>query len=180
MDHQGSKNGNSAPIGRRRLLKTGGAALTLAAAGLPRRAAAQGKTGGRLTFASTALPPSLEPHMQGLDIWQRRKPLIYENLVWIDHALEPKPELAERWEQKSPTEYVFHLRRGVRFHTGKEMDAEDVKYTYERVRDPKVSPGASDLAYVSQIDAVDKYTVQFVLSYARSLAPGLTLGSRTR
>ena len=165
MDHQGSKSGHRVPIGRRRLLKTGGAALVLAAAGLPRRAAAQGKTGGgTLTFASTALPPSLEPHMQGLDIWQRRKPLLYENLVWIDHALEPKPELAERWEQKSATEYVFHLRRGVRFHNGKEMDAEDVKYTYERVRDPKVSPGASDLAYVSQIDAVDKYTVRFVLS----------------
>ncbi|MGH7396591.1 MAG: hypothetical protein ACRELW_03550, partial [Candidatus Rokuibacteriota bacterium] len=98
MDQQGSKNGNRAPIGRRRLLKTGGAALVLTAAGaatgLPRRAAAQGKTGGTLTFASTALPPSLEPHMQGLDIWQRRKPLLYENLVWIDHALEPKPELA--------------------------------------------------------------------------------------
>jgi peptide/nickel transport system substrate-binding protein len=118
MNHQGSKNGNSAPIGRRRLLKTGGAALALtaagAAAGVPRRAAAQGKPGGTLTFASTALPPSLEPHMQGLDIWQRRKPLLYENLVWIDYALEPKPELAERWEQKSATEYVFHLRRGVR------------------------------------------------------------------
>ncbi|MGH7415658.1 MAG: ABC transporter substrate-binding protein, partial [Candidatus Rokuibacteriota bacterium] len=164
MDHHGSKNGDSAPIGRRRLLKTGGAALTLAATGLTRRAVAQGKASGTLTFASTALPPSLEPHMQGLDIWQRRKPLIYENLVWIDHALEPKPELAERWEQKSPTEYVFHLRRGVRFHDGKEMDAEDVKYTYERVRDPKVSPGANDLAYVKQIEAVDKHTVRFVLS----------------
>jgi peptide/nickel transport system substrate-binding protein len=122
MDHKSSTNG-TAPIGRRRLLKTGGAALALTAAGLPRRAGAQGKTGGTLTFASTALPPSLEPHMQGLDIWQRRKPLLYENLVWIDHALEPKPELAERWDQKSATEYVFHLRRGVRFHNGKEMDA---------------------------------------------------------
>jgi peptide/nickel transport system substrate-binding protein len=102
--------------------------------------------------------------MQGLDIFQRRKPLIYENLVWIDYGLEPKPELAERWEQKSPTEYVFHLRRGVRFHDGKEMDAEDVKYTYERVRDPKVSPGANDLTFVKQIDAVDKHTVRFTLT----------------
>lgn len=164
MDHPTSKNGSSAPIGRRRFLKTGGAALTVAAAGLPGRVGAQAKSGGTLTFASTALPPSIEPHMQVLDIWQRRKPLLYENLVWIDHALEAKAELAERWEQKSPTEYVFHLRRGVRFHNGKEMDAEDVKYSYERVRDPKVSPGANDLAFVSRIDAVDKYTVRFTLS----------------
>src|SRR2546422_6463075 len=69
-------------------------------------------------LASTALPPNLEPHMQGLDIWQQRKPLIYENLIWVDESLEAKPELAERWEQRSPTEYVFRLRRGVRFHGG--------------------------------------------------------------
>ena len=154
----------TSPFDRRHFLAGSAAALTLAAAGSPGRARAQAKPGGTLTFASTALPPSIEPHMQGLDIWQRRKPLLYENLVWIDYALEPKPELAERWEQKSPTEYVFHLRRGVRFHNGKEMDAEDVKYSYERIRDPKVSPGANDLTFVSQIDAVDKHTVRFVLS----------------
>jgi peptide/nickel transport system substrate-binding protein len=90
-----------------------------AAALVPRHARAQAKPGGVLTVASSALPPNIEPHMQGLDIFQRRKPLVYENLVWIDYGLEPKPELAERWEQRSPTEYVFHLRRGVRFHDGK-------------------------------------------------------------
>jgi peptide/nickel transport system substrate-binding protein len=152
------------PLSRRAFLALGGAA-TLGAAGLvPRAARAQGKPGGVLTVASSALPPNIEPHMQGLDIFQRRKPLVYENLVWIDYDLEPKPELAERWEQRSPTEYVFHLRRGVRFHDGKEMDAEDVKYTYDRVRDPKVSPGANDLTFVKQIDVVDKSTVRFVLA----------------
>jgi peptide/nickel transport system substrate-binding protein len=150
---------------RRALLAGAGAAAALGSAALARRAArAQGKPGGVLTVASSALPPSIEPHMQGLDIFQRRKPLVYENLVWIDHGLEARPELAERWEQRSPTEYVFHLRRGVRFHDGKEMDAEDVKYTYDRVRDPKVSPGANDLTFVKQIDVLDRHTVRFVLS----------------
>lgn len=151
-------------IGRRTLLKSLGAGVLLASAGGPRPARAQGKPGGSLTFATSALPPNLEPHMQGLDIWQKRKPLLYENLVWIDHALEAKPELAERWEQKSPTEYLFHLRRGVKFNDGKEMDAEDVKYSYDRVRDPKVSPGANDLLFVKQIDAVDRHTVRFTLN----------------
>src|SRR5687768_18610477 len=116
-------------IGRRTFLGSVAAGMAVAA-GAPRAARAQS---GALTFASSALPPNIEPHMQGLDIFQRRKPLVYENLVWIDHGLEAKPELAERWEQRSPTEFVFHLRRGVRFHDGSEMDAEDVKYTYERV-----------------------------------------------
>jgi peptide/nickel transport system substrate-binding protein len=151
-----------AVLTRRAFLKHSGAAGIALAGGRPAPAAfAQGRT---LTFASSALPPNIEPHMQGLDIFQRRKPLVYENLVWIDHGLEAKPELAERWEQRSPTEYVFHLRRGVRFHDGSEMDAEDVKYTYERVRDPKVSPGANDLTFIKQIDAVDAHTVRFTLS----------------
>ncbi|MDP2628071.1 MAG: ABC transporter substrate-binding protein, partial [Candidatus Rokubacteria bacterium] len=152
-------------LSRRTFLARSGAAGLVWAAGVrPRRAAAQGKPGGTLTFATAALPPNLEPHMQGLDIWQKRKPLIYENLVWIDAALEPQPELAERWERKSPTEYVFHLRQGVRFHNGKEMDAEDVKYTYDRVRDPKVSPGANDLLAIKSIDVVGKHAVRFTLS----------------
>jgi peptide/nickel transport system substrate-binding protein len=147
---------------RRTFLTTLGAAAAVAAA--PATLRAQAKAGGTLTFATSALPPNIEPHMQGLDIWQKRKPLIYENLVWIDHGLEPKPELAERWEQKSPTEYVFHLRRGVKFHNGKDLDAEDVKYSYERVRDPKVSPGANDLTFIKAIDVVDRHTVRFTLT----------------
>src|SRR5436309_1557587 len=145
-------------LGRRDFL-TGAAGLALA---FPCGAGAQPQ-GGTLTYASTALPPNIEPHMQGLDIWQQRKPLIYENLIWVDESLEAKPELAERWEQRSPTEYVFRLRRGVRFHGGKELDAEDVKYTYDRVRDPKVSPGANDLLVIKQIDVLDAHTVRFVL-----------------
>ncbi len=141
----------------------------LGAAGLSgalgaRHAAAQAKPGGSLVFATTALPPNIEPHMQGLDIFQKRKPLLYENLTWVDESLEPKPELAEGWERKSATDWVFTLRRGVKFHNGKEMDAEDVKYTYDRVRDPKVSPGANDLFFIKQIEAVDRYTVRFLLS----------------
>jgi len=152
-------------VDRREFLKaTTLTAVALSSGLATRRAAAQGKTGGTLVFASTALPPNIEPHMQGLDIWQKRKPLIYENLVVVDEALEPKPELAERWEQKSPTEYVFHLRRGVKFHSGKELDADDVKYTYDRVRDPKVSPGANDLFSIKQIDVVDRHTVRFTLT----------------
>ncbi|MDR7555102.1 MAG: ABC transporter substrate-binding protein [Armatimonadota bacterium] len=131
--------------------------LAAPAAGTPRR-------GGRLTFGSAALPASIEPHLEGADIYQRRKFLFYETLVWIDFDLTPKPMLAERWEERSPTEYVFHLRRGVRFHNGREMDAEDVKFSYERVMDPRTgSGGRGDLIMIKSIDVVDRYTVRFTL-----------------
>src|SRR2546426_4638785 len=101
--------------------------------------------------------------MQGLDIWQQRKPLIYENLIWVDESLEAKPELAERWEQRSPTEYVFRLRRGVRFHGGEGPGAEDGKDTHDRVRGPKGGPGAHDPLLLQQNDVLHAHTVPLVL-----------------
>src|SRR5690606_5564481 len=56
--------------------------------------------------------------------------LIYSSLLRVGDDLSLQPDLAERWEQPSPTRYVFHLRQGVKFHDGTELTAEDVKYTY--------------------------------------------------
>lgn len=164
---------SSEPAGRgwtrRDFLKAaGGAALSLSAlpalGGMSRVKAQAPQYGGTLTFASSALPASIEPHLESADIFQQRKFLFYENLVTIDNELAPQPELAEGWERKSDTEYVFFLRRGVKFHNGKEMDAEDVKYSYERVLDPEVgSGGRGDLITIKSIDVIDRYTVRFSL-----------------
>ena len=128
--------------------------------------AGSGKKQGTLTFAVPAGPQSIEPHLEGADIWQRRKPLIYENLVWIDYAMKPQPQLATSWKMTDPTTYVFQLRKGVKFHNGDEMTAEDVKYSYDRIIDPKVgSGGRGDLIAIDTIEVVDKYTVRFKLKY---------------
>src|SRR5918996_2534775 len=162
------EGGGQMGITRRTLLGSA-AGLGLAAGGplSARRAGAATGTprlGGRLTFGSTALPASIEPHLEGADIFQRRKPLVYETLVWVDFDLVPRPQLAERWEERSPTEYVFHLRRGVKFHNGKAMTAEDVKFSYERVLDPKTgSGGRGDLVMIQGIEVVDPHTVRFTL-----------------
>lgn len=128
--------------------------------------AGSGNKQGTLTFAVPAGPQSIEPHLEGADIWQRRKPLIYENLVWIDYEMKPQPQLATSWKMTDPTTYVFKLRKGVKFHNGQEMTADDVKYSYDRIIDPKVgSGGRGDLIAIDSIDVVDKYTVRFKLQY---------------
>src|SRR5438445_6948858 len=75
--------------------------------------------------------------------------------------------LATSWEMVNPSTWIFKLRQGVRFHNrppvnGREMTAEDVKYSYELLKD-KVSY-ATRAALVKTVHVIDKYTVKFELT----------------
>lgn len=71
------------------------------------------------------------------------------------------PSLAEKWEVSSDgAEYTFYLRKGVMWHNGKEFSAEDVKFTFERIRDKGYRK--SYIPYVQQVDIIDKYTAKVV------------------
>src|SRR5690349_9412175 len=63
---------------------------------------------------------------------------IYEGLVTYDpKTLQPKPGLAEKWDvSKDGLVYTFHLRKGVKFQNGREMTADDVKYSFTRLANP--------------------------------------------
>jgi peptide/nickel transport system substrate-binding protein len=123
------------------------------------------KSGGTLVFATSIDVPSLEPHLESADAWHRRKALIYENLTWVDYDVVAQPQLAESWEiSDDGVTYIFHLREGVKFHNGKELDAEDVKYSLERQLDPDVgSAGRGDLTMIDTIEVVDQYTIKITL-----------------
>ena len=124
------------------------------------------KTGGHLIFATSIDVPSLEPHLEAADAWQRRKPLIYQNLTWIDNDVVVQPQLAESWEiSDDGLEYIFHLRQGVKFHNGKVLDAEDVKYSLDRQLDEEVgSAGRGDLVMINTVEVVDANTVKITLN----------------
>jgi peptide/nickel transport system substrate-binding protein len=77
-------------------------------------------------------------------------------------------DLAESWSQPNENTYVFKLRRGVRWHNkppvnGRELTAEDVKYSIERFLTVKGNANAYMLRSVDRVEAVDKYTVKFTL-----------------
>lgn len=84
--------------------------------------------------------------------------MIYEQLVSVDKEGNYCSELAEIWEIADDTQYVFHLRKGVRFHNGKEMTAEDVVFSLNRAMEHIVSRAA--LENVCAIEALDEYTVK--------------------
>ena len=100
---------------------------------------------------------------------------VYSRLVKVKAGPSVKPmtypieaDLAESWEQPNETTYVFKLRKGVRWHNkppvnGRELTADDVKYTYDRFLTVKGNPNKPVLESVEHIDVVDKYTVRFRL-----------------
>ncbi len=58
---------------------------------------------------------------------------IYSGLVTLDEHLKPVPDIAERWERSQDGKrYTFYIRRGVRFHDGRAVTAQDIKYSWER------------------------------------------------
>ncbi len=107
----------------------------------------------------------LDPHIVTAFSSHRRLDLLYNRLVRIDDSMAIVSDLAESWDNPTNTVYVFHLRKGVKFHNGREMTSDDVVYSLNRVLDPKTaSPGRSYIATVTAIEAVDKYTVKLTLS----------------
>jgi peptide/nickel transport system substrate-binding protein len=92
----------------------------------------------------------------------------HDFLVFIGENNEPDParSVAERWEySEDGLTWTFKLRQGILFHDGKEMTSADVKFTFDRLRDPKVGAATVALyANIVAIEAPDAYTVVFKLT----------------
>jgi oligopeptide transport system substrate-binding protein len=69
---------------------------------------------------------------------------IFSGLVRLDQELNIVPDIAENWEPSPDGEtYTFHLRQGVKFHSGREVTAADFKYSWERACDPDTRSGTA-------------------------------------
>jgi len=118
-----------------------------------------------LIYAVEAEPAGLDPCLNTAFSSTRVIRQMYSRLLDTDKNLDFVPDLATRWEQGPGNTYTFYLRRGVKFHNGRELVASDVVYSYERMKDPNL--GSVARAYftkVDKIEAVDNYTVKFTLS----------------
>jgi len=121
--------------------------------------------GQTLTLALETDPTNIDPRL-GTDVNSMRVyQIVCNGLLKKDPKLNLVPDLAESWENPDNKTYVFHLRKGVKFHDGSEFTAEDVKYTFETIMDPALnSPKASAYNKIQSIDILDPYTVKFTLT----------------
>ena len=168
-------------LSRRELLHRALAAgLTVAAFPLSRPAtlwgaeAGQPKRGGILRLRGVD-PPHFDPHLTFNFKTHTTLSFVYNKLLRYRGGvgMEPgsfilEPDLAERWDVLDDTTYVFHLRQGVKWHNkppvnGRELVAEDVKFTFDRFLKEKANPLRYMLEPVDRIEVLDRYTVQFLL-----------------
>jgi peptide/nickel transport system substrate-binding protein len=165
-------------VTRRELLKLGGAAAAVGAAGLAGAAPAAAqppKRGGTFRLRSHVAPVHFDPHQTIAFSTMIPLSFAYSRLVKVKAGSAVVPgtqpvegDLAESWERQGDTTYVFKLRKGVRWHpkppvNGRELTADDVKFTYDRFLNIKGNANRYILEMVDKVDAVDKYTVKFTL-----------------
>lgn len=128
-------------------------------------------------------PATLDPARIS-DIYSRSvAQQIFDGLVEFDRTLTIMPALAQFWRaSRDGLTWTFTLRKGVKFHHGRELTADDVVYSFTRILDPRIKSGAADLfmsikgardfrerraTSVAGLSALDRYTVRVVLEDAR-------------
>jgi peptide/nickel transport system substrate-binding protein len=128
-----------------------------------RQAAAPAGGPVTLKFGADAEPIGFDPHTISAVASRWVIDQLYNTLIDVDDALNVVPELAESWEQPDNVTYVFHLRRNVKFHNGRQMTAADVKYSFERILDPGLGALGNSASYagnIESVEVVDDYTVR--------------------
>ena len=121
-------------VSRRDVLRAAGAAVMLV--GVRGTAAAQQapKAGGTLRVALSTAFDDPDPHKYRSITNFNLFTLCLDGLTDVGKNFELKPGLAESWQvSASGLEYVFNLQRGVKFHNGQTLTAEDVKASLERI-----------------------------------------------
>ena len=137
----------------------------------------------------STLDPALISDIYGFTVAQQ----IFDGLVQYDGAANIVPAIAEAWKgSRDGLNWTFHIRRGVKFHNGREVVADDVVYSFTRILDPKLNSKAAEVfmkvkgakdfiegraKMVQGLRALDKYTVQIDLSEASGpLVANLAMG----
>ena len=101
-------------------------------------------------------PPTLDPHMTSDTTSAFYVVEIFSGLVSIDTNLQLVPEIAESWKVSSDgMSYTFKLKRDVKFHNGKEVKAQDFKWSLERAATPATASPVADTYLNDIVGAID-------------------------
>ncbi|WP_086482001.1 ABC transporter substrate-binding protein [Oceanospirillum sanctuarii] len=117
-----------------------------------------GANAATLKMAYDADPVSLDPHEQLSGGTLQLSHMTFDPLVRWDRKLGFEPRLAEKWERIDNLTMRFHLRKGVKFHSGNTFTAKDVEFTFNRLRESADFKGI--FAPFSELKVIDDYTIE--------------------
>lgn len=139
-----------------------GALLTLTLAACLQRPVADPNI---IVVSMTNGPNNLDPRFGTDDASAKIHQLIFDNFVELDDHLQVVPRLAASLEHPDPLTWVATVRRGVRFHDGRELTAADVVFTFGQFINPAVvSPRKGGYRELRSVTARDRFTVVFTLT----------------
>lgn len=120
--------------------------------------------GGTVNYNLLAEPPTIHP-IASTDYYSDViKSMIFDSMVTRDlNSYEFKPRLAEKWEiSKDKKVFIFHLRKNLTFHDGKPITAEDVKFSFDAIFEPKYKAAHMRPYYegIEKVEVIDPYTVK--------------------
>jgi peptide/nickel transport system substrate-binding protein len=131
------------------------------------------KDGGELRAALTGEPDVLDPATSSIYTGAQVYEGIFSKLIDMDASGKFVPDLATSWEQVDAKTWKFNLVPNATFHNGEKFTSADVKYTFERILDPKTASAYAGLyAQISSVDAADPAVAVFHLK--SSFGPFLT------
>lgn len=162
-----SRDKRRGSMNRREFLATTAAAGALAA-GMPGMAAAapMPKRGGTLRFSTRVDGTGLDMHRNLTYYVSDPRTGITQGLLDIDRNMEIVPGVAESYEiSKDLKRYTFMLRKGAEYHNGADVDAESIKWNYERILDPKIGHAftRASLVDIDKIETDGKHIVHIHL-----------------
>ncbi len=106
---------------------------------------------------------TLDPHSQNHATTNAILMHSYEGLTRYNAKFEVEPALATKWTMISPTQVRFELRKGVKFADGSPFTADDVIFSFGRIKQPQGTMGIY-VAGIAEIKKIDDHTVDFMLS----------------
>ena len=106
---------------------------------------------------------TFDPHSQNHTTTITLVMHVYESLTRYGKKYDIEPSLATSWKEISPTQWRFNLRKNVKFHDGTPFTADDVIFSYGRIKQPQ---GTMQIYVdgVKEVRKVDDHTVDFILS----------------
>jgi peptide/nickel transport system substrate-binding protein len=131
--------------------------------------ASQPQRGGVLRAGMVGDVGAINPHAIGPQPLQTIFS-IWDRLIAYDPTGKPEPMLAESWDfSADQTKLQFKIRKGVQFHSGRELSSEDVKWNLLRVRNPAVNATQfnKQSLWFTNIDTSDRYAIVLTLDRAR-------------